>query len=173
MADNANAEGDEEIEVGKGGGRMATVLLAVVPAILASVITAYGVNYFMNKPDPAASDPAAQVGEGSSSDEAIELDTTLVPLGPFTVNLRDSSGRVLSMKIQLVINKNEEDEETATKKISEVRDSVLLLASDYSYTELEGIDGKIRLKDDIHARVNSILEPIPVRKVFFTEFVIQ
>ena len=77
------------------------------------------------------------------------------------------------MKIQLVINKNEEDEETATKKISEVRDSVLLLASDYSYTELEGIDGKIRLKDDIHARVNSILEPIPVRKVFFTEFVIQ
>ena len=36
----------------------------------------------------------------------------------------------------------------------------LLLASDYSYTELEGIDGKFRLKDDIHARVNAVLEPI-------------
>jgi flagellar FliL protein len=54
-----------------------------------------------------------------------------------------------------------------------MRDSILLLASDYSYTELEGIDGKYRLKDDIHTRVNAVLEPIKISRVYFTEFVVQ
>jgi flagellar protein FliL len=93
-------------------------------------------------------------------------------LGSFTVNLRDSAGgRVLQMEIQ--VESDSEMAESIEGRMPQLRDSVILLASDYSYTELEGIDGKFRLKDDIHARVNAVLEPIQVRRVYFTEFVVQ
>ena len=101
MADDANADGGEEIEVGKSGGRMGTVLLAVVPAIIASVLTAGGVNFYMNQADPGANDGASQSSGDGSTDKDVDLPTTMVDLGSFTVNLRDSSGRVLSMKIQI------------------------------------------------------------------------
>ena len=77
------------------------------------------------------------------------------------------------MKIQIEIDKDEEKEKDATNKLPELRDYILLLASDYSYTDLEGIDGKMRLKDEIHIRVNSVLEPDEAKRVFFTEFVVQ
>ena len=101
MADDANAEGGEEIEVGKSGGRMGTVLLAVVPAIIASVLTAGGVNYYMNQADPGANDGTTQGSGSGAIDNEVDVPTTMVDLGSFTVNLRDSSGRVLSMKIQI------------------------------------------------------------------------
>ena len=173
MADDANADGGEEIEVGKSGGRMGTVLLAVVPAIIASVLTAGGVNFYMNQADPGANDGASQGSGDGSTDKDVDIPTTMVDLGSFTVNLRDSSGRVLSMKIQIEIDKDEEKEKDATNKLPELRDYILLLASDYSYTDLEGIDGKMRLKDEIHIRVNSVLEPDEAKRVFFTEFVVQ
>ncbi len=172
MADDDKAEGGEEIEVGKSGGIMGTAVTMILASILAGAVS-FGYNYFFNSPDPAGNDPAAQGSDASSSDKAVEVDTVMVDLGSFTVNLRDSSGRVLSMKIQIEIAKDEENEKTVDKRLPEIRDSVLLLASDYSYTELEGIDGKYRLKDDIHTRVNSVLEPIQVDRVFFTEFVVQ
>lgn len=173
MADDEKGEDGEEIEVGKSGGTMGTILLTLLVSIVGAVGTIFVNDMFFSDADPAANDPAAQSGDASSSDQAVEVDTVMVDLGSFTVNLRDSSGRVLSMKIQLEIEKNEKNEADATKALPEIRDSILLLASDYSYTELEGIDGKIRLKDDIHARVNSVLEPVQAERVYFTEFVVQ
>ena len=54
-----------------------------------------------------------------------------------------------------------------------IRDAVLLLASDYSYTELEGMDGKLRLRDDVHAGINRVLAPDRVERVYFTQFLVQ
>ena len=78
---------------------------------------------------------------------------------------------MLQMEIQ--VESDAESVEKINERMPQLRDSVILLASDYSYDELEGIDGKFRLKDDIHARVNAVLEPIEVQRVYFTEFVVQ
>jgi flagellar FliL protein len=75
------------------------------------------------------------------------------------------------MKIE--VESDLESQQKVEARMAQLRDSVILLASDYSYSELEGIDGKFRLKDDIHARVNAVLEPTQVRRVYFTEFVVQ
>jgi flagellar FliL protein len=93
-------------------------------------------------------------------------------LGKFTVNLRDSAGgRVLQMEIQ--VESEMGTAETIEKRMPQLRDSVILLSSDYSYSELEGIDGKLRLRDEIHARINAVMDPAQVSRVYFTAFVVQ
>ena len=58
-------------------------------------------------------------------------------LGSFTVNLRSSAGgRVLQMEIQ--VESDVESAETIEKRMPQLRDSVILLASDYSYDEARG-----------------------------------
>jgi serine/threonine protein kinase/flagellar basal body-associated protein FliL len=94
----------------------------------------------------------------------------LVNLGDFNINLRDSAGRILQLEIEL------ETDSAGAARIKEqrsnIRDSITHLCSDYSYAELEGIDGKLRLKDDIHTRVDALLAPHTVRIVYFTKLVV-
>jgi flagellar FliL protein len=100
---------------------------------------------------------------------------TVYDLGEFKVNLRgslDKSGaRVLSVGIRLEIDAALAD--TMHVRKDGIRDAVLLLASDYSYTELEGMDGKLRLRDDVHAGINRVLAPDRVERVYFTQFLVQ
>lgn len=163
-----NAEGDE-IQVGNRSK------LPMILGMLGVLIIGGGIGWAVSALT-ADSDPAAAEAEAAEAREEAEegsraVDTEMTNLGNYTVNLRDSSGRVLAMKIEV-----ESDAASAVKveeRMAQLRDSIILLASDYSYTELEGIDGKFRLKDDIHARINAVLEPTQVRRVYFTEFVVQ
>jgi len=161
------AEGAEEIQVGKRG-KMSLVLAAVVALLLGAGGT-YAALQFMGG-DDGASESTEQ--SGGSEVGSRTVNSKMTTLGKFTVNLRDSAGgRVLQLEIQV------ESELTTAEKVEErmpqLRDSVILLASDYSYAELEGIDGKLRLRDEIQARVNAVLDPAQVNRVYFTAFVVQ
>jgi len=96
-------------------------------------------------------------------------DTKTTSLGKFTTDLRGAAGRrVLEMEIQV-----ETDATTAVmvkNRMPQLRNSVIRLASDYSYAELEGIVGKLQLRDEIQASVNAVLSPAQVNRVYFTQF---
>jgi flagellar basal body-associated protein FliL len=162
-------EGGDEIQVGNRS-KLPMILLA-----LGFFVVGAGGGAVLYKTldpaDPASDDPASKDDEDEKSSQDAAPDTEMAVLGEFSVNLRDASGRVLQLKIEIETDK--ENAPTVDTKMAALRDSVILLASDYSFQELEGVDGKLRLKDDIHARLNAILEPVPVRRVYFTEFVIQ
>jgi flagellar basal body-associated protein FliL len=156
-------EGAEEIQVGQRG-KLPMIIAAVVALLLGAGGT-FGAMKMMGGDDGAGADKSAS-DEGSK-----KVDTKMTTLGEFTVNLRASSSRTLQMEIQV-----ETELETAAKveeRMPQIRDSVILLASDYSVTELEGIDGKLRLRDEIQARVNAVLEPAQVNRVYFTAFVVN
>ena len=171
MAENDdNAEGGDEIQVGNRS--KLPIILGMLAVLLVGGGIGWAVSLFTAESDPAEAEAAAIAKAAEEAEEGSRaVDTSMTNLGNYTVNLRDSSGRVLAMKIEV-----ESDEASALKveeRMAQLRDSIILLASDYSYTELEGIDGKFRLKDDIHARINAVLEPTQVRRVYFTEFVVQ
>ena len=54
-----------------------------------------------------------------------------------------------------------------------LRDSIITLASDYTYAELEGLEGKTRLRDELLGRLNSLLDGARIERVYFTQFVVQ
>jgi flagellar basal body-associated protein FliL len=160
-----------------GGGGVA-LLLAVGGGWLAS-------SFFGGSPAEPTAEAAAPAPTDEAAAESRETpakDGKKVPvpgtravasLGTFTVNLRgNGGGRVLRAEVQLEVAAG--DEETITDKKAMLRDAVLTLASDYTYPDLEGVEGKTRLRDELLGRVNSLLEGKPkVERVYFTEFVVQ
>ncbi len=96
----------------------------------------------------------------------------LIPLDPFTINLKGSGGaRVLRLRVEL--QADAKHEEKLTEQMARMRDAVLTLGGDYTWSDLEGADGKMRLRDELLARVNSFGGKTVVDELFFTEFVVQ
>jgi flagellar basal body-associated protein FliL len=52
----------------------------------------------------------------------------------------------------------------------QVRDGILMLASEYTASDVEDLDGRMRLRDDIHERIRAAVAPHKVARVFYTEF---
>ena len=166
MADEAAkpAEGAEEIQVGNRG-KLPMIIAAVVALLIGAGVT-FGVMQMMGGSDDSAANGGSD--KSGSEDGSKKVDTKITTLGKFGVNLRDSRSMKLQMEIQV-----ESDLETAAKveeRGPQLRDSVILLASDYSDAELDGVDGKLRLRDEIQARINAVLEPSQVQRVYFTQF---
>lgn len=106
--------------------------------------------------------------EGSSNDNG----KVITNLKTFVVNLRSSGGgRVLRMEVQLESSKEAAPAlELGTPKL---RDTILTAVSDYTFAELEGTDGKTRLRDELLTRINGTIAPLTVDQVYFTQFVVQ
>lgn len=119
--------------------------------------------------DPAANPDASKVAGAPSAAK-----TAVVELESFTLNLKDSAGgRKLAMKLAL------EGPPTLQAAVelrkAHIRDAVITLASDYSYLDLDGADGRLRLRDEIQRNLNTVLESqgVEVQRVYYTEFVVQ
>ena len=99
--------------------------------------------------------------------------TEMYSLPPFVVNLADPLGRrYLKIAIDVeVINK--EVVEEIDKNLPKVKDTLLLLLSSKTFSDLDSMDEKIELKNEIVHRLNQILGKGKVLNVYFTEFVAQ
>ena len=123
----------------------------------------------------SASDEAGADGGGDIDAKIPDLmgSSEVISLNPpFEVNLRDSAGgRMLMM--ELAVEASGDAVSLVEDREARIRDAVLILASDYSFAELEGLEGKLRLRDEIQRRINIILEDEKVERVYFTAFLVQ
>jgi flagellar FliL protein len=163
MADEPEIEDGES----EGGGKSKVLLIVGLLAILALIGGA--VFFFMSSGDDdpaeiAGADPLEPSEESSSS-----LSTEVYELGEFQVNLSGTmGGRILMLEI--AVEGSADSVSSIETRQHQIRDAILMLASDYSVSELEGLDGKLRLRDDIHRRINAILAPHRINRVYYTEF---
>ncbi|HUV49846.1 MAG TPA: flagellar basal body-associated FliL family protein [Anaerolineae bacterium] len=94
-------------------------------------------------------------------------------MGSLVINLMDDNGeRYLKAVIQIEVSNQDAVLELDLLK-PKITDSILGLLSSKSYKEIAGFEGKQRLKDEIAMRLNSHLTKGQVRRVYFTEFLIQ
>lgn len=136
----------------------------------------------------AAGEGEAQAAEGEGEGEAAKGEgadaasadgaqrapgeAAITSLGSFTVNLRGSGGgRVLRVEVQLETSGANAGD--VAGRTVQLRDSVITAISDYTWSELEGTDGKVRLRDELLQRVNGITAPAVVERLYFTQFVVQ
>ncbi len=164
----------EEVEVEWEGSKSK---LPMILGALTFLILGGGAGFagatFLGGGDAEAAEEGAE-GEGAGGEEAqpVEEERIVHSLGLFTINLRGTGGgRVLRMEVQV------EAGATAVAAVenehAKLRDSVITLVSDYSYAEVEGLDGKTRLRDEMLSRMNAMLGKNRVERVYFTEFVVQ
>lgn len=166
------AEEPEEIEVEweSKPSKLPLVLGALTFLILGGGAGFAGASFGGGGDDEDGDDKAGAEGAGEAEDG--EEKRVVHSLGLFTINLRGTGGgRVLRMEVQ--VEAGAIAVAAVENEHAKLRDSVITLVSDYSYAEVEGLDGKTRLRDELLTRMNAMLGKNRLERVYFTEFVVQ
>lgn len=97
----------------------------------------------------------------------------IFPLDPFVVNIYDGQElRYLKVKIELEMVGPAIKAEIEGR-LAPIRDSVLILLSAKTLQDIQDVQGKNTLKDEILVAINKNIPPGKITKVYFTDFVVQ
>ena len=58
-------------------------------------------------------------------------------------------------------------------RLAPIRDAVLVLLSTKTLRDIQDVQGKNQMKDEIMAAINKIIPPGKIAKIYFTDFVVQ
>lgn len=115
-----------------------------------------------SKPEPAA---IATIAKGAIG--------PMVAIEPFIINILDEEGtRYLKAAITLETD-NEPVVEEINQRMPQIRDAILLLVGNKTFSELADLQGKLQLRSELRERLNKLLSGGRVQKIYFTEFVVQ
>lgn len=115
-------------------------------------------------------------GSGSAAEKK-QL-TTFVRLEPFTVNLQAEKGRSHYLQVELSLKVNETEVISAIENNRpEIRNQILLLLSSKKSSEINTLEGKQSLSQNIAQAIKSKIESEVLQSdildVLFTSFIIQ
>jgi len=156
----------------KGNGLLIALIVLIV------IAAAGGFLWLRNgAASKGAGQEAKETGEGhGEANKEIKEGAgtgTVYNLDPFIVNLQDNSGtRYLKLTVNLELTQSSSSAELAAQN-TKIRDSLIILLSSKSYTDIGTVEGKYQLRDEIVARVNQFLVKSKVKTAYFTDFVIQ
>ncbi|MFV0421012.1 flagellar basal body-associated FliL family protein [Oleidesulfovibrio sp.] len=156
----------EEVTQEKKGGKLKWIIMIVLLLVLAGGGAFAYFTFFAGGGDTAQEE---QVQQGEETPEDVQI----VTLPTFLVNLSDPLGRrylKMTLDVEVINPKAGEELNRATARI---QDAIILLLSSKSYADLAPLENKLLLKNEIVARLNQILGGSKVRRVYFTEMVIQ
>ena len=92
----------------------------------------------------------------------------------FTVNLTGEPKRVIRVEVNLnMLSKDGFEEVMISDNRAKARDSVVQILNQKTFAEVESIQGKLFLKDQISVALNSLLDKGVVKDIYFTDFVVQ
>lgn len=93
-------------------------------------------------------------------------------MDPFVINLSGEPSKTIQLELSLEMLSEVGYEEVITKT-TEARDQIVKILNEKNYTELESIQGKLILKDQITVALNQYLRTGVVKGVYFTNFIVQ
>ncbi len=102
-----------------------------------------------------------------------EVIRSIYSLDTFIVNLADKSGRrFLRVTMDLEL-KNERLAGEIDKRLSQIKDSILMILPTKRFEDISNVEGKIALRDEIMTKLNFLLKDGSITNIYFVEFVIQ
>ena len=110
-------------------------------------------------------------GHGTNSEDTGPL---LYTMDKFTVNLEGEPRRVIRLEVNLeMLNKDGFEEIINTDNRAKARDRIVQVLNSKTFADLETVQGKLFLKDQIATELNSLLHEGVVKDIYFTEFAVQ
>ncbi|HEY4243372.1 MAG TPA: flagellar basal body-associated FliL family protein [Kofleriaceae bacterium] len=118
--------------------------------------------------------PAATIHEEAKvkAPETQAVSGPVVALDPFVVNL-DEPGISRYLKITLQVELLPDADHDFDKSKQLVRDAILSHLSGLHLKDTLGVEAKDKLRADLTAKLQALLGPDKVRRIFFQEFVVQ
>ena len=122
---------------------------------------------------PAEAPAAGGHGGAPAAGGAASPAANIFPLDPFIVNIYDGQElRYLKVKVELeMVGPTVKGE--IEGRLAPIRDSVLILLSAKTLQDIQDVQGKNALKDEILGAINKNIPPGKISKVYFTDFVVQ
>jgi flagellar FliL protein len=158
-------------------GKLSTKMLLIAAGVLV-LLAGGGVTAFMlfGGEKPAPQETAEGTGGGALAVTPAgqpEVIGPMVDFEPFIVNILDRDGtRYLKAAITLEMA-DAESVEAVKQRMPQLRDAILLLIGNKTFNELSDLQGKLQLRSELLDRLNKILSNGSVRKIYFTDFVVQ
>ncbi len=155
---------------------MPMILVGVITLVLGAVGGLFASNMMNGESDTeeateSATETVAAESAGNGTVSIADANTVVTPLGDFSVNLKEAATmRILQMSISVECETSVEA--TITEKTPEIRNAILMFTSEYTVNSLTGLEGKMDLRDEIQLRINAIIKPHRVERVYFTKFII-
>jgi flagellar protein FliL len=148
--------------------------IIIISGIVLIVLAIIGGGFFMmwqklsamDKPKEAEVAKAPEKAEHGGMGPVFSLDS-------FIVNLSDQGGkRYLRITLGLELDDAKSTEEL-TKRLPQIRDSILMVLPSRKVDELQTTEGKNSLRTEIISKLNELFGKEIVKKIYITEFVIQ
>ncbi len=163
MAKNEAAEAPAE-----AGGKKKLIIIIAAVALVA--IIGGGAAFFMlggeeEKPDPEA-EAAAMASKAKAVGPMVNIDTFVVNI------LDDEENRYLKAAITIEVDAPAAADEI-TARLPQIQDAILLLIGNKTFGELRDMQGKMQLRAELINRLNEILNKGKVKRIYFTDFVVQ
>lgn len=97
----------------------------------------------------------------------------LIPMETFLVNLAGSrGGKLARINMELEIS-NAEVQEEIDKRKPQIRDIIIILLSSKNFAQVSSREGKEQLRNEIRDTVNPFLTKGQIKRVYFTEFILN
>lgn len=165
---------DQGAELKAEGGVSKKMLFIIGGAALAVVIVVVAVLFSGKggkaaKPELAEAEKSEKKGEGGAKVAVAGV----YPMDPFIVNIYDGQElRYLKVKVEFEIAGPTAKEELDLRQAS-LRDAILILLTTKTLQDIQDLQGKNQLREEILAAVTKIVAAGRVSKVYFTDFVVQ
>jgi len=147
------------------------LFIMIGAAVIAVAILGAAAMFFLGgksekKPAQESAKTEAKGGEGAAA-------ATSYPLEPFIVNIYDGQEiRYLKLKVEFELA-NAQAKPELDAKVAPLRDAILILLTTKTMQEIQDLQGKNQLREQILGAVNKIVPPGKVTKIYFTDFVVQ
>ncbi|ABA88419.1 flagellar basal body-associated protein FliL [Syntrophotalea carbinolica DSM 2380] len=166
------AEKDLQQDGSAKKGNKNLIIIGILGVLLLGAIGVAA--YMMGKANaPAAEQEEQTAGDTAPANGTKVLSGLMVEVEPFIVNILDVQGtRYLKASITLEVDSELAIQE-ATERMPQIRDAVLLLISNKTFSEMSDLQGKLQLRAELMAKINSFFRRGKVQKIYFTEFVVQ
>lgn len=166
------------------------LLLFGLVGMIAVVLIGGGIFFYFNKGKSAPKDNNAAVAaqapkeeakkaegdkkkEGEKGEKGKTTSNLLVTLEPFILNLADvDTNRYLKITIVLEFG-DAAGASLAEGRMPQIRDALILLMSSLTYGDIHSVEGKLTLQSEILNRLNKVMEGASIRRIYFTDLVVQ
>ena len=165
MAKKETADQPEE-----GGGSKKKLIIIIVAVLVLLGGAAGGYFFFMGGEKEKKISPEEEQA-------ALKLQANqvgpMVNIDSFIVNISDDQeSRYLKATITVEVD-GEEASMEVNQRMPQIKDAILLLIGNKTFHELNDLQGKIQLRAELINKINSILLKGKVKRIYFTDFVVQ
>lgn len=153
-------------------------LLAMAPKLLIGLnIVAMGIGGYLSYLGTVGMTPEtireAEAAKFIYDEEVFKGKPIIYSLEPFTVNLADTEDdRVVQVKVTLEMIDENGFEEVVSMG-AHARDKIVSILNGKRFQELQTIQGKLFLKDEITVALNQQLKQSFIKDIYFSRFVLQ